>query len=105
MKKPILAILFSSLFMMILVAPSLALIDSSFEVIVMIDINEEEQKEGKEGKEGKESKIDVEWKVWQPANNQSQLAIWQKKESSDFYSNSYNFKAASSIFTPPEQRF
>ena len=102
MKKPILAILFSSLFMMILVAPSLAFIDSSFEVVVMIDINEEEQKEGKEGKE---SKIDVEWKVWQPVNNQSQLAIWQKKESSDFYSNSYSFKLANVIFTPPEQRF
>ena len=102
MKKPILAILFSSLFMMILVAPSLALIDSSFEVMVMIDINEEEQKEGKEGKE---SKIDVEWKVWQPPYNQSKLAIWQKKESSDFYSNSYSFKAANAIFTPPEQRF
>lgn len=105
MKKPILAILFSSLFMMILIAPSLALIDSSFEMVVMIDISEEEQKEGKEGKEGKESKIDVEWKVWQPAINQSQLAYWQKKECSDFYSNSYSFKVSNAIFTPPEQRF
>ncbi len=102
MSKKLLAILFTSLFMVMLTAPSLALMDSRFEMISMIDFNDEEKKEGKEGKEGKK---DIEWKVWQPNANTSQLSYLFEITQGDFYSNTYKLELEIHIFNPPELHF
>ena len=102
MKKRLLAILFSSLFLVITVTPSLAIIDSDFGIIVSVDFNEEEQKEGKEGKEGKESNIDMEWKVWSPSENHSLLTHSLSQDRIDYYNRSYNLDVMNVIYNPPE---
>ena len=88
-----------------LTAPSLALIDDRFEIITVVDFNDEEQKEGKEGKEGKEFESEVEWKIWQPNAHISQLSCFFDRNQSDFYSNSYNLELDKEILDPPEFYF
>ena len=99
MSKKLLAILFTSLFLVMIAAPSIALIDDRFEMMAMIDFNDEEQKEGKE------FESELEWKIWQPNENTSQLSCFFDRNQSDFYSNSYNLELDKEILDPPEFHF
>ena len=104
MYKSIIAIFFTSLFMTMIITPSVVTImDLDYDIILMLDMGEEEEKEGKEGKEGKESVKDKEVKILQLFENNLHSFASYLSHDPDFYLNTYTFSYKEIISPPPEQ--
>lgn len=97
MYKSIVAIFFSLLFVTLLTAPTIVLvIDADYDVSILLETNEEEEKEGKE------SLKDIEVKVLQIAQKSSSDILSSKTSILGFHSNTYSSTHQELLSPPPE---
>ena len=104
MYKSVIAIFFTSFFMVMIISPSvITLLDVDYDISIMVDINEEEEKEGKEGKEGKESSKDKDVKILQIFKNNFSSIYSDLNSNPGYYLDTYSFSYKELISPPPEQ--
>jgi len=97
MFRSLIAIFFVSLFMAMIIMPSVVtLLDLDYDLTIMVDANEEEEKEGKESAKDKEIKIIQVIKNGLNTSHSSLSAITR------FYSNSYTSNYLELISPPPD---
>ncbi len=97
MFKATIAIFFSLLFVTLIAAPTIVVVmGADYDVSILIDSNEEEEKEGKE------SLNDTEVKVLQTSQKSSSEVASSKTSILEFYSNKYSSTYTELLSPPPE---
>jgi len=97
MYKSTIAIFFSLLFVTLVTAPTIALVmDADYDVSILLETNEEEEKEGKE------SLKDIEVKVLQILQKSSSDILSSQISILGFYSNTYSSAHKELVSPPPE---
>jgi len=99
MYKPTVALFFSLLFVALITAPTIdMLLDSDYDVSILLDSCDEEEKEGKE------SKKDIEVKVLQISDKDSSSIALIETSLLGFYFNKYASAHKELFLPPPEHR-
>jgi len=97
MYKSTIAIFFSLLFVTLITAPTIAMaLGAEYDVSILLDSNEEEEKEGKE------SLNDIEVKVLQISQKPSSDVASSETSILGFYSNKYSSTHTELLSPPPE---
>jgi hypothetical protein len=97
MYKTIVAVFFSFIFMALISAPTVSVVlNSDFDVSILLDSSEEEEKEGKE------SSKDIEVKILQIRDDSGSSFFDSSSSISGFYSNTYSSKHFKLVSPPPQ---
>jgi len=99
MYKSTIAVFFSLLFVTLITAPTVVLaMDSDYDVSILLETNEEEEKEGKE------SLKDIEVKVLQILQKSSSDILFSDISILGFHSNKYS-SAHKELLSPPPEHY